>query len=189
MKRSRDDRPFVEKVDETMNSSRIPPAHASLSIKRAKSTQACLSCRRHKTRCEQLEGSSSSSGSQRCHRCKVLNMHCSFDDSGGLPTAMPTSTKESPPSMTPILFDEDTTPSHKPNTFGTKGMQPEDLVPASTTPWGFLKGGIDWTSTPMLALQELARGPNPGDGMVSDHTDLSMVEIITADQMRFLLET
>lgn len=54
-------------------SPRLPPA------KRAKAAQACLSCRKHKTRCEMLDGDS---GVQ-CHRCKVLSLPCSFGDSNG----------------------------------------------------------------------------------------------------------
>ncbi|KAG6334098.1 hypothetical protein ID866_4990 [Astraeus odoratus] len=56
-------------------SPRLPPA------KRAKASQACLSCRKHKTRCEILDGDS---GVQ-CHRCKVLSLPCSFEDSNGHP--------------------------------------------------------------------------------------------------------
>ncbi|KAI6152303.1 hypothetical protein BKA82DRAFT_4109694 [Pisolithus tinctorius] len=52
------------------HSPRPPPA------KRAKAAQACFSCRKHKTRCEVLDGES---GVQ-CHRCNVLNLTCSFED-------------------------------------------------------------------------------------------------------------
>ncbi|KAG1755346.1 hypothetical protein EDB19DRAFT_1924731 [Suillus lakei] len=47
--------------------------------KRAKAAQACLSCRKHKTRCEMLDGDNS--GAQ-CHRCKVLTLPCSFEENG-----------------------------------------------------------------------------------------------------------
>lgn len=47
--------------------------------KRAKASQACTSCRRHKTRCELLDGISE--GNLTCHRCKVLNVQCSFESS------------------------------------------------------------------------------------------------------------
>lgn len=47
--------------------------------KRAKAAQACLSCRKHKTRCEMLDGDNS--GAQ-CHRCKVLSLPCSFEENG-----------------------------------------------------------------------------------------------------------
>ncbi|KAH7912970.1 hypothetical protein BJ138DRAFT_1147165 [Hygrophoropsis aurantiaca] len=50
--------------------------------KRAKAAQACLSCRKHKTRCEMLDGDHS--GSQ-CHRCKVLSLPCSFEDGAAPP--------------------------------------------------------------------------------------------------------
>ncbi|KAE9404853.1 hypothetical protein BT96DRAFT_988942 [Gymnopus androsaceus JB14] len=44
--------------------------------KRAKASQAC---RKHKTRCELLDGISD--GNLTCHRCKVLNVPCSFESS------------------------------------------------------------------------------------------------------------
>ncbi|KAL4076253.1 hypothetical protein V8B97DRAFT_2028809 [Scleroderma yunnanense] len=59
----------------------LPPA------KRAKAAQACLSCRKHKTRCEMLDGDSA----VQCHRCKVLSLSCSFGDSGGSPVSTTTS--------------------------------------------------------------------------------------------------
>src|ERR1700675_4069370 len=64
MKRNRDDQ------------QRKPESRVPGPIKRPKSNQACASCRRHKTRCEQLEGDLSV---LRCHRCNVLNMSCSFE--------------------------------------------------------------------------------------------------------------
>ncbi|KAF5393162.1 hypothetical protein D9757_001170 [Collybiopsis confluens] len=48
--------------------------------KRSKASQACLQCRKHKTRCELLDGISAV-GSLTCHRCKVLNTPCSFGSS------------------------------------------------------------------------------------------------------------
>ncbi|KAJ3992657.1 hypothetical protein F5050DRAFT_885536 [Lentinula boryana] len=48
--------------------------------KRSKASQACASCRRHKSRCELLEFPSSSQGIT-CHRCKILNIQCSFESS------------------------------------------------------------------------------------------------------------
>ncbi|KAJ7720659.1 hypothetical protein DFH07DRAFT_1008489 [Mycena maculata] len=44
--------------------------------KRAKTIQACTSCRKHKTRCEILDPSESP---VRCHRCKVLSIACSYE--------------------------------------------------------------------------------------------------------------
>ncbi|THV08147.1 hypothetical protein K435DRAFT_771725 [Dendrothele bispora CBS 962.96] len=46
--------------------------------KRQKTSQACNSCRKSKTRCEILEDREK--GTLRCHRCKVLGVHCSYQD-------------------------------------------------------------------------------------------------------------
>lgn len=48
--------------------------------KRSKASQACSNCRRHKSRCELLEFPSPSQGIT-CHRCKILNVQCSFESS------------------------------------------------------------------------------------------------------------
>ncbi|KAK7033603.1 hypothetical protein VNI00_012840 [Paramarasmius palmivorus] len=47
------------------------------SAKRPKSVQACLSCRKHKTRCEVLDVTPKAI---RCHRCKTLDIQCSYED-------------------------------------------------------------------------------------------------------------
>ncbi|THV08145.1 hypothetical protein K435DRAFT_965 [Dendrothele bispora CBS 962.96] len=51
---------------------------ASKSSKRQKTSQACTSCRKSKTRCEILENREQ--GTVKCHRCKVLKVHCSYQD-------------------------------------------------------------------------------------------------------------
>ncbi|KAL0950179.1 hypothetical protein HGRIS_010172 [Hohenbuehelia grisea] len=48
--------------------------------KRSKASQACSTCRKHKTRCELLD-TTTSTGPIQCHRCKVLNIECSFENS------------------------------------------------------------------------------------------------------------
>ncbi|KAJ3841856.1 hypothetical protein F5878DRAFT_439046 [Lentinula raphanica] len=53
---------------------------ANKPAKRSKASQACTSCRKHKSRCELLEFPSSSQGIT-CHRCKILNIQCSFESS------------------------------------------------------------------------------------------------------------
>jgi hypothetical protein len=45
--------------------------------KRPKTQSACVSCKKHKTRCEP----SSEQGDSRCHRCRVLGLSCSFEAS------------------------------------------------------------------------------------------------------------
>ncbi|OAX43229.1 hypothetical protein K503DRAFT_708912 [Rhizopogon vinicolor AM-OR11-026] len=78
--------------------------------KRAKAAQACLSCRKHKTRCEMLDGDNS--GAQ-CHRCKVLTLPCSFEENG-VPSnerAGPSSRPPHTPDMRSIREREDRRPS------------------------------------------------------------------------------
>ncbi|KAG0703888.1 hypothetical protein DFH29DRAFT_1040372 [Suillus ampliporus] len=67
--------------DQTTVSTGSKRAHSprTAPAKRAKAAQACLSCRKHKTRCEMLDGDNS--GAQ-CHRCKVLTLPCSFEENG-----------------------------------------------------------------------------------------------------------
>ncbi|TFK43858.1 hypothetical protein BDQ12DRAFT_198358 [Crucibulum laeve] len=50
-------------------------------VKRTKSSQACTSCRRHKTRCELLDVVPPLGSPLKCHRCKVLSIECSFETS------------------------------------------------------------------------------------------------------------
>lgn len=187
MKRTRD--PRAEKPDE----------YASyLQMKRPKANQACSSCRKHKTRCELLDAAESTSNSGRCHRCKVLNIACSFDNPDSLPVAsgstprpavllsrgLPTDAcPDTPPrGTTPIVPKAEMTDG----ALSRKTIRPQDLVPAPLTPWGFLKapGGFDWTANPMLALQELSRRPQ------TPHSDPSvpLSGIITHDQKQYLLE-
>ncbi|KAJ3865796.1 hypothetical protein EV359DRAFT_38015 [Lentinula novae-zelandiae] len=54
--------------------------HSNKPAKRSKASQACSNCRRHKSRCELLEFPSPSQGIT-CHRCKILNVQCSFESS------------------------------------------------------------------------------------------------------------
>ncbi|KAF9266230.1 hypothetical protein L218DRAFT_102742 [Marasmius fiardii PR-910] len=52
-------------------------ATSSKASKRSKSVQACTSCRKHKTRCEILDPSPTAI---RCHRCKTLDLPCSYQE-------------------------------------------------------------------------------------------------------------
>jgi Fungal Zn(2)-Cys(6) binuclear cluster domain len=187
MKRSREERPYGDGSEESSGNTRLNAAPTSIAAKRPKSSQACSSCRRHKTRCEQIGGGSS--GLQRCHRCNVLNMQCSFDDLSIPPGAIPSPKQElsSTPSSRTATGDSDdalrsgSSESH---------VQPDILVSAPNAPWYFKgKDEPDWTATPMFALQELARCPDPGGNPFVDHLDVPIDNLVTPDQKRFLLET
>lgn len=136
--------------------------------KRAKAAQACLSCRKHKTRCEMLDGDNS--GAQ-CHRCKVLSLSCSFED-GSRSSSAPSSARDQQPtpaqpnidrrSSAPlskkpqdVTMDDtrrhhkvwgdtptDTLPPFRPpprNVEEVELLHPERLLPEKQSPWGFLK--------------------------------------------------
>ncbi|KAF8208176.1 hypothetical protein K438DRAFT_1813558 [Mycena galopus ATCC 62051] len=162
----------------TGSSSENPPP------KRSKASQACASCRRQKSRCEILDVRPASGVPVviRCHRCKTLNVECSFETSELIhfspKTILHTSPAVSPPTTsTPTPPTESdgglstlaaVAASSRPNAedgapinhiTGSFGMRPEDLVPTAATPiWGSVSR-VDWTATPMLAIQELVRCP------------------------------
>ncbi|KAJ7084027.1 hypothetical protein B0H15DRAFT_911462 [Mycena belliarum] len=160
--------------------------------KRTKASQACASCRRQKSRCEILDVRTQPGTvtTIRCHRCKVLGVECSFESSD-LIHFMPKSTPQassassspvtavsdvpSPPEIYGGLNTLATVASSRPNAEAVPpvassipnrfGMRPEDLVPTATTPlWGCVSR-VDWTATPMLAIQELVRCPRADLGL------------------------
>ena len=81
-------------------------------------------------------------------------------------------------------------PPESPRTV-SQTMNPEDLVSAPITPWTSRLGParFDWMATPMLALQELARRPNPAQQQLYvNQASLSLIDILTPDQLLYLLE-
>ncbi|KAJ6591026.1 hypothetical protein DFH09DRAFT_1138355 [Mycena vulgaris] len=156
--------------------------------KRTKTSQACASCRRQKSRCEILDvpgaGSSSSAVAIRCHRCKVLGVECSFETSDLIHFLPKTPAQTSPPAASPrvaalagpsppesygglntLAAVASSRPNAEPVPVNPMAMLPEDLVPTATTPiWGCINR-VDWTATPMLAIQELVRCPRTDAGL------------------------
>ncbi|KAK7042474.1 hypothetical protein R3P38DRAFT_2890671 [Favolaschia claudopus] len=158
--------------------------------KRTKASQACASCRRQKSRCEiipvDVRAVAGAPVVIRCHRCKTLDIQCSFETSELIhfsPRAIVQSSpasSSSPPTSSNLnsnagLTTLATVASSRPNVeegpssvpaavnvphiTGSFGMRPEDLVPTASTPiWGSISR-LDWTATPMLAIQELIRCP------------------------------
>jgi hypothetical protein len=109
-----------------------PPA------KRPKTSQACTSCRKHKTRCELLDPASRS----RCHRCDVLSITCSFETN-----APPTQAAEYHDSPSPVAVFRQrllnailSTPQS--NSDKCLEQTPSDArcsSPRTSCPWEFLK--------------------------------------------------
>jgi hypothetical protein len=183
------------------------PSDAAPTAKRTKASQACASCRRQKSRCEILDvpRQSGSPVTVRCHRCKVLGVECSFETSD-LIHFMPKPTAQAPPSPASTVSDDRHSSEHygglntlaavassRPKSSETVnsipsryGMLPEDLVPTATTPvWG-CTSRIDWTASPMLALQELVRCPRTDAG--HDIPSGRLTDILSLDEITSLFE-
>ena len=169
--------------------------------KRPKSSQACSSCRKHKTRCELIDDLSVAP--YRCHRCKVLNVSCSFESSDFVPpiherpspTPQPRTVSQThepariPPRDSPR--DSHASPAAiKEGSHLDQQIKPEDLLPVPAhVPWGLEKvpGGFDWTATPMLAMQKLTiRTPGGEEPFVSD-ISAKLANIISPERMKTLL--
>ncbi|KAJ7481471.1 hypothetical protein FB451DRAFT_1085095 [Mycena latifolia] len=185
--------------------------------KRTKASQACASCRRQKSRCEILDvrtqpGAGAAAVTIRCHRCKVLGVECSFETSDLIHfLPRPTPQTQTPPALVAVSPTVSETPSPPEiygglNTLATVassrpnaeevpvnsipsryGMLPEDLVPTATTPiWGCVSR-VDWTATPMLAIQELVRCPRTDSGL-QIATAGSLADILSPPEITSLLE-
>ncbi|KAJ7151394.1 hypothetical protein C8R43DRAFT_1127673 [Mycena crocata] len=182
--------------------------------KRTKASQACQNCRRQKSRCELLDVRSQPGApvTIRCHRCKVLGVECSFETSDlihFLPKASPTASSPAVSSPGVSVAEERTPPeiygslntlatvassrsnaeteptvNHIPSRYG---MLPEDLVPTATTPiWGCVSR-VDWTATPMLAIQELVRCPRTDSGFETPSGG-RLADILSPPEIFSLLE-
>lgn len=180
----------IENVESAQeSSSKIP-------TKRSKSSQACSSCRRHKTRCEH-EGPGS-----KCHRCKVLNLQCTFGDAAaGDPThPSPKTSPSTATSATPewehgqLKPDSQPVPSSSDSSFVQPSIPSsrdpivvnvEDILPVQN-PTPFL-AGRDWTATPILAIQELSRN-SPFTHARNPAPDISLSSILSKDKIRYLLD-
>jgi hypothetical protein len=215
--------PLKRPLDTSEPSSFTRPQQSSpQSSKRVKAAQACISCRRYKTRCELYDGT-------KCHRCNVLNLSCSFE--GQEPpqvkkqstsseetvgtTAQPgnsnivdhnhSSTRpasDGAQQCEPLirramgsLHSHASASSNDPLHEGHRsehpaGFDPKELLPSPITPWGFLKesGTSDWTTVPMLTMQDLLRRPKFGEAVDRADYNISLAGILTDEQMKYLLD-
>ncbi|KAJ7178044.1 hypothetical protein C8R46DRAFT_668922 [Mycena filopes] len=155
---------------------------ARTGTKKAKSIQACHSCKKHKTRCEILDPSKSP---VRCHRCQVLTIACSYE--GTIPPTASTS-KHPLPSIPQDSDSENTRTGSRMVTYPSQ-LPPTDRI------WAFVgdHSGIDWTA-PMLAIQQLSRLPftNPNPPTETPHAvpvgDLTLPAILSDERKRYLLD-
>ncbi|KAJ3785183.1 hypothetical protein GGU10DRAFT_398949 [Lentinula aff. detonsa] len=131
-------------------------ASSSKSIKpprKARSIQACNSCRKHKTRCEILDGIDQPL--IRCHRCKVLGADCSYQtmDRSLFETAFPVKS-ENNSSTCKYRSDPNTSPS-----ISSASIHNDIFPNLPHQIWSFLRlprGTLDWTA-PLEAIQGLMK--------------------------------
>ncbi|KAJ7056991.1 hypothetical protein C8F01DRAFT_1152987 [Mycena amicta] len=163
-----------EGADEPSSSSRAAP-------KKPKSIQACISCRKHKTRCEILDPTKNP---VRCHRCQVLALQCSYEETMTPTPATPTSAANA---MSQTSMEAQTsTPAFT--------MAYPAHIPPSDRLWSFVDEvtGIDW-SAPMLAIQQLSKLPfahlsaPPPPPLVLPPGELTLAKILPDEQVFSLL--
>ncbi|KAH8824943.1 hypothetical protein DL96DRAFT_1611340 [Flagelloscypha sp. PMI_526] len=159
--------------------------------KRPKTNQACSSCRKHKTRCEVLD---TAAIPYRCHRCRVLNVRCSYEEMEhppGIPPDLPQ------PSRSPLPNLQ--TPAHP----STPNLSPTSLRMASGPRlgadgysmrseyfvqfWELVVSGQgasqDWSS-PVSAMQQLSR---PTTAASFAQLRVTLDTIVPADMLAHLL--
>ncbi|KAJ7216662.1 hypothetical protein GGX14DRAFT_442325 [Mycena pura] len=154
---------------------------ARASAKKSKSIQACTSCRKHKTRCEILDRSKSP---VRCHRCQVLTLQCSYEE-----TMAPTT------STSTTVTPEDTALTTVKTGMQAAGAYPSNLPPTDRL-WAFVSedySEIDW-SAPMLAIQQLSKmplihsnTPSPPP-FVFPPGEVTLAKILPDEQIGYLLD-
>ncbi|KAJ7682058.1 hypothetical protein DFH06DRAFT_286369 [Mycena polygramma] len=135
--------------------------------KRAKSAQACASCKKHKTRCEILDYSSSP---VRCHRCTVLSNECSYER-----TQVPSKPQ---PAARPVPMT------------ATASREVDPSISGESRIWSFITEGrnIDW-SAPMLAIRHLTTLPSLDASQVTFvNNDLSLSMILPESRIDYLID-
>jgi hypothetical protein len=184
------------------------PSRTGRTSKRAKSIQACTSCRKHKTRCEILEQIAQDTVIQ-CHRCKVLGVPCSYADmdrsvflqhfqqqqaeSRGSPGGSGGASGDvaySPPSG-PVANERLSSNIPKDNILHEYAKL-DQKFPKLDYMWDFVgRSTFDWAS-PMVAIQELSKQPpDPDEGPpppLPAVADTSVDDILTPDQKNSLLD-
>ncbi|KAJ6561368.1 hypothetical protein B0H10DRAFT_2117318 [Mycena sp. CBHHK59/15] len=154
-------------------------------FKRPKTTQACTSCRKHKTRCELLDPATSPA---RCHRCQVLVLDC-FYEHAQAPAAPPSVQMLRP---APPTGGSQTAPPRSRHAFFANFQ-----ISMSSSPrlWSFVTEDgheMEWL-TPMLAIRRLGLLSCVNVNMsLNDpaftNTDISLSNMLPNDRIHCLLD-
>ena len=195
-------------VDDEQPSSSAP--------KRRKASQACATCRKHKTRCE-LPEALTTQDTLRCHRCRVGNLQCSFESTNIIHLAASGATvvvesssaarngetsshnpnagydqdSFSPPKLNPQPSPYNIPRDYPKPVKSARDLIVEDLLPCPFVPWGpmYVPGDFDWTSAPILAIHELsASWYQRRDERTSTVDDRYLTNILSTNQITQLLE-
>lgn len=161
----------------------------NLPPKRSKTNQACTSCKKNKTRCEVLDASQIS---RQCHRCKVLDLPCSFEAAATF--IVPQSVLPSSDLHNAALKNS---PGEVESYASTSNLQVSDYdierlelpVPPNAS-WGktTVHGAADWLATPMFAIQKVAIQTSTSDAFMTQ-VDEALRDILTLDGLQSLLYT
>lgn len=155
-----------------------------MSTKR-RNQQACVSCRKHKTRCELLD---STSYIARCHRCEVLSIPCSFE------TDAPRSIVFNDPQPLSKIR-QNTAKALLATSKSHRGPDPTGIESGSSasedeeSPWDFLTvpGLTDWTSTPILGMRILSRQACPDSFPKYTGNASCLADVLSGEQKNWLL--
>ncbi|KAF9045965.1 hypothetical protein BDZ89DRAFT_1108794 [Hymenopellis radicata] len=156
--------------------------------------QACATCRKVKARCEVLEANSV--GIRKCHRCTAVKITCSFESEPIPPPPPPPPAPSSQPLLEQSSLDLSSSLAIPPDTFperlslgvnvaahprvnlpvyftvGTPSAPSSNDVSFNFRPlWAFVGELVDW-STPILAIQELAKVPEVSSSSFVVHDKL-----------------
>lgn len=163
-------------TDLTASTSGTAPSSGPIRTKRPKTSQACESCRKHKTRCEQ-----SSEGGSSCHRCNVLAITCSFEGSDSAPPPRRSGTVLPPPRQK--------TPEGSSIPIKPKPLSVEDLVVGPTHNLGEPEESAGYyAQSPLGAIWDIMRKRPSGPVPTAPPEPFNLSgEALSADQTHYLM--
>ncbi|KAJ8698736.1 hypothetical protein PTI98_005410 [Pleurotus ostreatus] len=187
-------------------SSRTPEGNPA---KRQKASRACATCRKTKSRCELLDVAPGPNGRLQCHRCKVLDIECSFHNSDIIIVARHNDAASSPAQAGPStpsrqVSAQSTRSSPSTEQFGVQkdstsnGNHEVELPPEGHEsyvlgPWRLIGIADDarWTKEPILATEGILP-PLPAheiNGSTNHHSQNdTLTSILPHNRIRYLID-
>jgi hypothetical protein len=179
-----------ESPDEPTASSSKATVTSSVSQKpkRSKTSKACVSCRKNKTRCEQP----SEPGVERCHRCNILRLTCSFEGANlfaNPPTSEPPPVTLVQSSGSGLPPPRDKTPEEPPIfTPNPDAITAEELVVGPNLLKGEATAGPGYyAQSPMGAIWDIMRKKPPGTPPAPPHLINASTPALSDEQTQHLM--